>query len=332
MGAVPAVNTSEFVTVRVGPDWLPAAAARLVSAAAPARRDAGDVFLASARRQNIDLGNLWASVPTGLDPRALSRLTPADVRQVCLATPGAGMTAVVFTTSPADDAEATELASVVERASESARGRLLQALLEPDARWIAHALLLAGFRRLADLAYLRAALPSQSAAAALPSSPLELPPGVSAEPLAPDGDADLLLALERSYIDTLDCPELCALRSTAETLDSHRATGGPGAFDPAYWWLIRLDGQPEGAMLFNVCRSLGHCELVYLGLSPALRGKGLASQLLRHGLTTLARRTGPERLVTCAVDARNNPARRLYGRAGFHEFTTRIAYVRRDHI
>ena len=48
-----------------------------------------------------------------------------------------------------------------------------------------------------------------------------------------------------------------------------------------------------------------------------------------HGMATLARRPSAERLVTCAVDQRNAPAKRLYAGAGFREFTTRVALVRR---
>ena len=56
-----------------------------------------------------------------------------------------------------------------------------------------------------------------------------------------DGEDDeaLMAALERSYVDTLDCPELCGLREKRDVLDSHRSTG---KFDPNLWWLVRLGG------------------------------------------------------------------------------------------
>ena len=40
------------------------------------------------------------------------------------------------------------------------------------------------------------------------------------------------LALDRSYVDTMDCPELCGMRATADILASHKATG---EFDPSLW-------------------------------------------------------------------------------------------------
>ncbi len=323
MRRVPAVNASPFRVLRVDAPLLDAAASRLVARATPVRADAGRLFLESARRHRIDLANMWVSVsaPTGTGVR--------EVRQVALAVPGAGRTAMFFTTTPATGAEAAELADVIRAAGDAAGERLGQALLEAHETTIAEALSLAGFTRLAELAYLRMTLPSQRAVSQSPPAALTLPAGVEAATWKPGDDEDLVVALDRSYIDTLDCPELCSLRTTGDTLESHRATGGPGAFDPSLWWLVREKGKPEGALLLSPCADQGHVELVYLGLSPSLRGRGVASALLRHGLDTLARRPRPERLVTCAVDQRNAPAKRLYAAAGFREFAARSAHVRR---
>ena len=89
---------------------------------------------------------------------------------------------------------------------------------------------------------------------------------------------ELLEALESSYQDTLDCPELCGLRETPDVLDSHRSTG---VFDPALWWMVHVNGQARGCALFNRCPEQRTIELVYLGLSPELRGRGLGKWLLR---------------------------------------------------
>lgn len=323
MGRVPAVNASPFRVLRVDAALLDAAASRLVARANPPRADAGRLFLESARRHRIDLTNMWVSVSG--DQSAAIR----SVRQVALAVPGAGRTAMFFTTTPAPGPECAELSEVVLAAGGAAGERLGQALLEPDETTIAESLTLAGFTRLADLAYLRMTLPSQRAASQTAPAPLELPPGVEATTWRAGDEEDLIAALDRSYIDTLDCPELCALRTTRDTYESHRATGGAGAFDPGLWWIVRVNGAPEGALLLSPCPEQGHVELVYLGLSPVLRGRGVATALLRHGLDTLARRTRPERMVTCAVDQRNAPAKRLYASAGFREFAARSAYVRR---
>jgi ribosomal protein S18 acetylase RimI-like enzyme len=153
-------------------------------------------------------------------------------------------------------------------------------------------------------------------------------PGITVRPLAsvqrghPDR-ALLAEALDRSYEATLDCPGLCGMRETDDVIDSHLSTG---QFDPSMWWLVLSDGAAHGCALFNPCPEQGTVELVYLGLSPRVRGRGLARMLLAHGLARLG---GPGQLsVTCAVDRRNAPAIALYRRAGFGEFSGRIAYVK----
>jgi RimJ/RimL family protein N-acetyltransferase len=133
----------------------------------------------------------------------------------------------------------------------------------------------------------------------------------------------LIAALDRSYEQTLDCPELCGLRRTHDVLDSHRATG---AWSPALWWLVYLHDQPHGCLLINHCPEHSSVELVYLGVSPQLRGRGLGTRLLDLGLSLLAGVEADH--IACAVDLRNIPARRLYERAGFREFGRRIALVR----
>ena len=91
----------------------------------------------------------------------------------------------------------------------------------------------------------------------------------------------LIEALDKSYEDTLDCPELCGVRTTEDVLASHKATGD---FDPEHWWLVQLDGRPEGCVLMSRCPDQGALELVYLGLSTALRGRGLGRLLLDRAI------------------------------------------------
>ena len=67
-------------------------------------------------------------------------------------------------------------------------------------------------------------------------------------------------------------------------------------------------------------------ELVYLGLAPGARGRGLGRQLLRHGLGLLHERR--ERSVTLAVDSRNTPALSLYESEGFRPAVQRAALIR----
>jgi GNAT superfamily N-acetyltransferase len=116
---------------------------------------------------------------------------------------------------------------------------------------------------------------------------------------------------------------LCGLRATRDVIASHMATG---EFSPHRWWLLRAGGSPEGCCLLNHCPANRAVELVYLGISPGLRGRGLSRRLLEHAL---ARADAPDaREITCAVDTRNTPAVRLYHAMGFRSFGSRAGFVK----
>jgi len=293
------------------------AAAKLVHESARRSPDAGRAFLEMAARFAIDITNLWASERDG------------QVRQVCLATPGAGRTLNCFVSTPTTAGEEHELADVIRHATRAGAeprypapaAAIAQALLDPAERSSERAFLHAGFRRIASLSYMQGRIPSPKRDR--PPTPPPLPDGVTLEHWAPALEADFITALDRTYIDTLDCPELCEIRATSDVLASHLATG---EHDPTLWWLIRAEGRPEGALLLNPCPAQSQIELVYLGLGPHLRGKGLGVELLRYAIAVAASKR-PERLVVCAVDHRNAPALRVYKILGFQEFAGRNALV-----
>lgn len=301
--------------VRIGQDLLLDAAGALVAEVEPDRRLGGRRFLDAAREHGLDLSNLWGV----LDAHG-------SVRHAALATPGSGRTHMCFTSHVRTSEEAHGLAVALDAACGAIATRgLAQALLDSDDITQAIAFERAGFRRLATLGYLRRRAP-RSRRTAPPTSKRSrdfLPEGVTLEQWRPGLDQDFIAALERSYADTLDCPELCGLRDTSDVLESHKAAG---EFHPSLWWLVRDRGEPSGAMLFSPSPQHTHIELVYLGIAPSLRGRGLAKDLLDEGLRALERR--PERVVTCAVDQRNEPAKRLYRAAGFEQFSERVAYIR----
>jgi ribosomal protein S18 acetylase RimI-like enzyme len=226
---------------------------------------------------------------------------------------------------------------------------LAQALLEPADRDLARALRDAGFMQLGDLAYMTRQMPDRPGLELLAAIGQPLPgspPGLRLESLDAlarrgvstlESDQLLCTALERSYIDTRDCPELCGLRDVRDVLASHRAIG---VFDPTLWTIIWNDDEPSGCMLFSVSPEQGTVELVYLGLAPELRGQGLSGPILRRGLAQLYDTALSPRVVghhpnvagrggvTCAVDARNEPAVRLYRRSGFQKTAVRVPLVR----
>lgn len=271
--------------------------------------DAGSRIVEAAASHGITFEHMW-----GCESERNGR-----IGQVCLIAPGAGRVAMAFTSEPKNAHQERELTEVIDAACERLPNlRLVQGLMTPRERRAKAAFLEAGFRQIGGLLYLRRQWRDPA-----PAPPADWPEGVLVRNWRAGDDEALITALQRSYEGTKDCPELCGLRDGADVLASHHSTG---EFDPSLWWIVFERDEPHGALLLNRCPSQGHTELVYLGLSPALRGRGVAQRLLALGFSALAART--ERVVTCAVDERNDPARRLYEQHGFRTFARRVAVIR----
>lgn len=322
--------------VRMEGPRLVDAAYRLVAHQAHAGADAGQRFLENASAAGINLSLFWGSVAVGSE----------HVREVCLAVVAPGRTASVFISvypgerDPSHEGGDTRQSRLVERAevvrhacdhlakpgSQTGVGvRLAQALLESSELEARSTLATAGFAQLGELAYLRAPMP-RSARRPTPAPPS----GVTLRPLVDllpqERNPALLQALALSYEGTLDCPELSGMRTPAEVLESHRSVGD---YDPMFWWIAFDESGPAGCLLLTPCPELESLELVYLGLGPTLRGKGVASALLARGVASVAeRRVRGMRSITCAVDTRNTPALRLYARHGFERTGVRLPMVK----
>lgn len=202
------------------------------------------------------------------------------------------------------------------------RPELFQTLPEPTERWSIDAFSDAGFLFVGHLLYMTAPL------GPAPAAPTRWPDGLECVPASTldiEHRRELLVeTLDRTYRETLDCPELCGLRSTRNILDSHE---GAGRYDPSHWWVLLRGNEPVGCALLSAAADTPSVELVYLGLDPDARGRGLARLLLEHALGEASRAGIAE--VTCAVDRRNAPALSLYRSLGFSPFAERVALVRR---
>lgn len=320
--------------VRITRDLYMAAARRLVSRANADIDAAARRLLESAPRHAIDFSLCFGTLDAAPTRRA------QRVRQACLAVPGAGRTAMMFISEPADrpiegSRGIAERAACISAAcrhltlEHASRVGLAQALPEPDEPWAIEAFEASGFLHVGTLVYLRAENST-------PKDPEpQWPAGVSLQRVSETGvlgsdtdraraERDLAAALEASYEDTLDCPELCGMRTPADVLDSHRSTG---VYDPAWWWLVRVENHPVGAMFLSRCPEQQSMELVYLGLAPQARGKKLGGALLAMGMARIAQ-AYPGWDVTCAVDARNTPALALYAKLGFLPYAKRVAMVK----
>jgi len=192
--------------------------------------------------------------------------------------------------------------------------KLLEILVVPGSSTRTVAFKRAGYRRLTTLIYLR------GRADTAPGHPAN--PDLEWHSFSSQTEPWFERAIERSYEQSLDCPELSSLRSVSEALAGHRAAG---VFDPALWWLGLLDGEPAGVILLSRMQSDTGLELVYMGTSPHARGRGVGDALLERGFHC-ARQRGVT-TVALAVDARNTHARRLYGRWGFTEVGVRDAWI-----
>jgi ribosomal protein S18 acetylase RimI-like enzyme len=326
----PAGATAVPRAVRVDARTELAAAMRLVSVPESEREMAARRLLVAGPRHGVDFHNAWAVFGLG-----------GTVRQVCLAVPGSGRTGMVFMAEPPAggdpggaatgllerraclDAAATDLRELKD-ASGKRRIMVLQALPEPREGWSTQACRDAGFIDVGTLTYMRTSTgPAKKYAGVSPTWPAGISVvSVGALP-EPTRDAILIQALESTYEQTLDCPELCGLRESHDILDSHRSTG---IYDPTMWWVIFEDHAPRGTMLLSKIPEQGAVELVYLGLAPSIRGKGIARQLMEMAMKTASSSRGGE--LTCAVDQRNVPAVHLYESCGLRAFSQRVALVR----
>ena len=193
---------------------------------------------------------------------------------------------------------------------------LAQLLLDPGDRTVHDLYRRTGFEDLAELIYLQ-----KSVRAVSEIEPPMCGPLVN---YSPDAHALFADTIALSYEGSLDCPALNGQRDVEDVIAGHKATG---AFDPSMWFALRDEsGRGRAVLLLNPTAASDSVELVYLGLVPAARGKGVGDALMRLAVATAERREFRE--LSLAVDARNAPALRLYYRHGMRRVGSRLALVR----
>jgi ribosomal protein S18 acetylase RimI-like enzyme len=173
----------------------------------------------------------------------------------------------------------------------------------------------AGYSRACELLYL----------VALRGTFPDAPPADDTTLIALDvaGESRLAEVVERTYADSLDCPSLREQRAIADVLAGYRQVG---QFDPALWFVAQRDGVDVGCSLLADHSQSNAWELVYMGVVPEARGRGLGLSLVRHA-QWLAGAAGRERM-TAVVDADNEPAVRVYAAAGFVGWDRRAVFLR----
>ena len=120
--------------------------------------------------------------------------------------------------------------------------------------------------------------------------------------------------LARTYVGSLDGPELNALRlDDAPLVDtSGLAVVAFRGAEPV--GVLQLEAGDDGTLL----------EFAYLGVVPEARRTGVAAALVEFALAHAA--LSARRAVLLGVDARNAPAKALYARFGFAEYERRAVW------
>ena len=193
----------------------------------------------------------------------------------------------------------------------------------------------AGFEALSELVYMRLELsgPARREADGLDHAS-KSPPAEGREQLTwrrhgQFDDAELAGVIEATYEGSLDCPGLAALRPMSDVIAGHKAGD---RFCPALWWLAGAGGRAAACILVNDLPERSIAEVVYMGVVPAFRGRGLGRTLLCRAAGAAGQRN--LEAVCLAVDRKNKWALRLYESAGFAEVVRRGAFIlanRRGH-
>jgi ribosomal protein S18 acetylase RimI-like enzyme len=211
---------------------------------------------------------------------------------------------------------------------------LTQVLLEPQHLRPRRLFTSTGFKEIAELIYLQGHIPKSL-------QPAPITPQMHWLAYSPKTHDLFAQTILRTYEDSLDCPALSGLRHIDDILAGHQATGD---FDPAAWQLLVENQQdlssaknqslgsllpgdkPLGVVLLSRIPHTDAMELVYLGLVPEARHRGLGPTLMRHAMHfTLG---DQRRKLSLAVDSKNDPALKLYYRSGLQQVATRHALIR----
>jgi mycothiol synthase len=267
-------------------------------------------FLDYARQQNLDL------------TRQVLALSGDAIVGMCLWVASPGKTALLFTprldksSHDAQHATSQAVAAALHEARD-AGVTLVQAMLEPADTQAADLFSAVGLQPLARLIYMERHPPTHPPV-------VEWPAGVRLEPYSAQTHHLFKAAIINSYQQTLDCPALSGLRDVDDVIAGHQ---GVGIFDPQLWSVVVERERAIGCLLLSEIPTRGALELVYLGLAPEARGRGLGRMLMHRLLAIGARRQFDN--LTLAVDTDNAPALALYRRCGYRRVAERIAMIKK---
>jgi ribosomal protein S18 acetylase RimI-like enzyme len=172
------------------------------------------------------------------------------------------------------------------------------------------------FQRMAELLYLQRSVRKAS-------MPVPLPGEFKLVPYSQETHAGFAAGILASYEKSLDCPALNGMRGIEDIIIGHKSAG---TFDPNDWFLLLHGNQPVAVLLLAVTHQADGMELVYLGLSPSVRGYGLGNYLMQVAEARVCAKKLDK--LSLAVDATNQPALKLYYRHGMKQVTSKVAMMR----
>ena len=266
-------------------------------------------FMQFALRRGINVADAWLAERGGVIAWALLPIVSPG-RTMLLLTPGGAPA------EPADRGAAGDLINAVCEHFGGRQVQLAQVLLDPSDAALHRLYEGRSFARVAQLIYLHVT-------ARRKAPPPALPPGLRWVTYGPGTHAHFAATIAATYERSLDCPTLNGLRDIEDVLAGHKASG---EFDPRLWGMLCESDEPLGALLLAPMQPGETVELVYLGLVPAARGRGLADLMMRQALAVAARGAGR---LSLAVDSNNAPALKLYYRHGMQRAGAKLAMMRR---
>jgi len=235
---------------------------------------------------------------------------------------GLGRTAMLFFSPP--DAPGVDRAGLMQLIGEISRDAivggmsLVQSLVDPQDSVVASVLEDSGMIVLAELIYMNRDL------LITPPSPQVSRDDLGWRNYRQFTETQLGQVISQSYIDSADCPALRGVRRMPDVIAGHKCSG---SFRPEAWWIVDcgLSGEPAGCILVNDSTRGPSADIIYMGVAPEFRRRGLARAMLDRTIAQAAERD--RQWVSVAVDTRNEHALRIYQQCGFIEIHRKLAYV-----
>jgi mycothiol synthase len=241
---------------------------------------------------------------------------------VALVVEGPGRTGMLFFSPPGapgvDRRVLVRLIGEISRDAIEGGVSLVQVLVDPADSLQQEVLLDSGLTLLAELSYMKRDLMGQ------PPGPRENRADIVWRNYKQFTEVELGEVISQTYVDSLDCPPLRGLREMPDVISGHKCSG---MFCPEAWWILSLAGarRAAGCILVNDSVKAPIADIIYMGVVPEFRRRGLGSAMLARAAEQACGRNCQG--ISVAVDARNTRAEMAYEQAGFVESHRRLVYV-----